>query len=151
MNSSRTPNDHDEKRELLRAVFTLCLLDNALTRDLLDHLIVEARQDAASRVARLRPSPKGEIDFDVLGHVVYRWQRSPKYVDNAGNPLAIPGHGRAPSIEALFREIRRSGYFELGLRHLRQLGRIRPTRKGHFRPCDQVTIVQQLRPELLEL
>jgi hypothetical protein len=142
---------HRDKRELLTAIFTLCLLDESLTDQALDDLVSGARKSAVKRIAPLNPSRKGSIDFDALGHVVYRWQRSPKYLDTAGSPLKIPAHGRAPSVESLFREIDRMDYFELGLSHLKQLGRIRRTRAGLLQPCNEVTIVQHLRPELLEL
>lgn len=142
---------HQDKRDLLTAIFTLCMLDESLTTQIFDELVSRASKTAAKKIALLKPSRKGSIDFDVLGHVVYRWQRSSKYLDEDGNPLRIPPRGRAPSVEALFREINRADYFELGLRHLRQLGRVQRTRKGLLQPCNEVTIVQHLRPELLEL
>ena len=150
----RTPDvdsKHQDKRDLLTAIFTLCMLDESLTTQIFDELVSGASKSAAKKIALLKPSRKGSIDFDALGHVVYRWQRSPKYLDEDGNPLRIPPRGRAPSVEALFREINRTDYFELGLRHLRQLGRVQRTRKGLLQPCNEVTIVQHLRPELLEL
>jgi hypothetical protein len=142
---------HLDKRELLTAVFTLCLLDESLTDQVLDELVLCARKGAEKRIRPLNPARKGSIDFDALGHVVYRWQRSPEYLDAKGNPLKIPARGRALSLEALFRDINRRDYFELGLRHLKQLGRVRRTKSGLLYPCNEVTIVQQLRPELLEL
>src|SRR5690348_12574903 len=151
MKTRAVGSKHKDKKELLTAILTLCMLDDALTSSLLDELIAEARKTAAKRISILNPSRKGSIDFDALGHVVYRWQRSSKYLDEEGKPLRIPARGRGPSVEALFREINRMDYFELGLRHLRQLGRIQRTKSGLFHPCNEVTIVQQLRPELLEL
>jgi hypothetical protein len=142
---------HQDKRDLLTAIFTLCLLDESLTSQVLDELVSSARKIAGKKVAPLKPSRKGSIDFDVLGHVVYRWQRSPKYLDEDGNPQRIPARGRAPSVEALFKEIDRTDYFELGLRHLKQLGRVQRLKGGLLQPCNEVTIVQHLRPELLEL
>lgn len=151
MKSIALDSKHKDKKELLTAILTLCMLDEALTSNVLDTLMADARKVAAKRIAILKPSRKGSIDFDALGHVVYRWQRSSKYLDEDGKPLRIPSRGRAPSVQALFREINRMDYFELGLRHLRQLGRIQRTKSGLFHPCNEVTIVQQLRPELLEL
>ena len=142
---------HQDKRDLLTAIFTLCLLDESMTSQVLDELVFSARKIAAKKVSPLKPSRKRCIDFDVLGHVVYRWQRSPKYLDEDGNPKRIPAQGRAPSVEALFKEIDRTDYFELGLRHLKQLGRVQRTKGGLLQPCNEVTIVQHLRPELLEL
>jgi len=142
---------HDDKRELLTAIFTLCLLDEFVSDAVLDELVADSRKAALKRVASLRPSKKGSIEFDVLGHVIYQWQRSPKYLAEDGNPKRIPARGRAPSIESLFREISRKDYFELGLRHLRQLGRIQRLRASLYLPRHEVTIVQTLRPELVEL
>jgi hypothetical protein len=151
MSAKAVESRHRDKRELLTAILTLCLLDETLTAQVLDELLLDAKKVASKRISILKPSRKGSIDFDVLGHVVYRWQRSPKYLDDNGAPLKIPARGRAPSVEALFREINRMDYLELGLRHLKQLGRIQRTRAGLLQPCNEVTIVQQLRPELLEL
>jgi hypothetical protein len=151
MKSTPVGSQHNDKKELLAAILTLCMLDESLTSSLLDGLISEARKAAAKRISILKPSRKGSIDFDALGHVVYRWQRSARYLDDKGNPLRIPPRGRRPSVEALFREINRMDYFELGLRHLKQLGRIQRMKSGLLQPCNEVTIVQQLRPELLEL
>jgi DNA repair exonuclease SbcCD nuclease subunit len=151
MNTHSVASRHKDKRELLTAILTLCMLDEVLSPQELDALIIDAKKVASKRIAILKPSRKGSIDFDALGHVVYRWQRSPKYLDETGSPLKIHAKGRAPSVEALFREIGRTDYFELGLRHLRQLGRVQRTKAGLFHPCNEVTIVQQLRPELLEL
>jgi hypothetical protein len=142
---------HAEKRELLTAVFTLCLLDESVSPEILSSLAADATKTALKRLLTLRPSRKGSIEFDVLGHVIYRWQRAPRYLADDGNPQRIPVRGKAPSIEALFREIKRKDYFELGFRHLRQLGRIQRTKAGLYLPCNEVTIVQQLRPELVEL
>ncbi len=142
---------HAEKVDLLTAIFTLCLLDESLSMQLLEKLVVDARHAAQRKVAALKPSGKGSIDFDALGHVIYLWQRSSKYLDENGVPLSIKARGPAPSVEALFREIDRADYFELGLTHLRQVGRARRTKAGMYRPYDEVTIIQKLRPELLEV
>lgn len=144
-------SSHAEKVELLTAIFTLCLLDETLSSQTLEKLVVDARHAAQEKVAELKPSGKGTIDFDALGHVIYLWQRSSKYLDETGVPLSIKARGPAPSVEALFREIDRQDYFELGLKHLRQVGRARRTRTGLYRPYHEVTILQKLRPELLEV
>jgi hypothetical protein len=143
--------NHIQKSELLTAVFTLCLLDKALAGDLFDNLITKAKQDAAVRVALLNPPPKISFSYDALGLIVYRWQRSAKYLDDEGNPLKIPARGKAPSIEALFREVKRKDYFSDGFRHLRQLGRIRRTKDGLYLPANEVTIIRDLRPEMVEV
>src|SRR4051812_26226572 len=102
MKTMAVGSQHKDKKELLAAILTLCMLDEALTSPLLDELISEARHAAAKRISILKPSPKGSIDFDALGHVVYRWQRSANYLDEEGNPMRIPPRGRRPSVEALF-------------------------------------------------
>ncbi|HET9865483.1 MAG TPA: hypothetical protein VFP37_18750 [Steroidobacteraceae bacterium] len=152
MKAKSTKELHPAINELLVAVFTLCLLDESLSEPALDQLVVGARRAAKKKVLSLPTTARrSSIDFDVLGHVVYRWQRSPKYLDEHGVPLSIPARGPLPSIEALFREIHRSDYFESGLRHLRQLGRVQRTKSGLYRPYHEVTIVQRLRPEFLTL
>jgi hypothetical protein len=113
-----------EVEELLTAVFTLCLLNASMNAAELEKKISNARMLASRRVRRLRPQEFKGVDFDVLGHVVYRWQRSAKYLNDDGVPLAIPARGPAPSIQALFREVKKGHYFEEGLKHLIQVARI---------------------------
>jgi hypothetical protein len=150
MKSKAAESLHPKVSELLAAVFTLCLLDESLSEQELDKLVAEARRAAKKRVSSLHPhASRASFDFDVLGHVIYRWQRLPEYLDEHGVPLSIPARGRAPSIESLFQDIDRSDYFEAGLRHLRQLGRAQRTKSGLYRPYHEVTIVQRLRPELV--
>jgi hypothetical protein len=141
----------EEIQHLLTAVFTLCSLDPAITEDKLNPLITSARLAAKKRVSRLAPNRKVVVDLDVLGHVIYIWQRTPNYLDRNGQALAIPARGRAPSIEALFRDVKRSKYFELGLRHLMEVGRIRRLRDGRFKPTSEVSIVTGLTPEMVKL
>ena len=142
---------HAEKLDLLTATFALCLLDKSLSSQALEKLTIDARHAAERKVAALKPSRSRSVDFDVLGHVIYLWKRSSKYLDEDGVPLSIKARGPAPSVEALFREIDRADYFEVGLRHLRQLGHARRTRKGLYRPYHETTIIQELRPEILEV
>lgn len=145
-------NTQDRKwRELLTAVFTLCALDSRLKEKTLDRLIADSRLRAVKRVADLRPKRRQTVDFDALGHVIYQWQRSPMYLDDEGKPLLIAARGPAPSIESLFREIERSDYFEPGLTHLKQVGRIRRVRGALYMPCEEVSIVPTLTPEMAEM
>jgi len=91
------------------------------------------------------------VDFDALGHVIYHWQRSTKYLDSDGQPQRIAERGPAPSIEALFRAIGRADYFESGLLHLKQVCRIKRARNGLYLPIGEVSIVPILTPEIAEL
>ena len=138
-------------RDLLTAVFTLCALDSRLCQETLDELVAESRRRAAKRIANLGPNRRRTVDLDALGHVVYQWQRSARYLDEEGRPLQIAARGQSPSIEALFRQIDRAEYFEAGLRHLSQAGRIRKTRNGLYTPCAEVSIVPSLTPEVAEM
>lgn len=140
-----------EVGELLTAVFTLCNLDPSLTPEILEQLVVNARRKANSRVISLRTSRRSTIDFDVLGHVIYIWQRSPRYLSIDGQPLALHSRGPAPSIEALFKEVRREDYFMQGLKDLVRLKRVRRSRSGSYMPCSEVTIVDELTPEFVRL
>ncbi len=137
--------------ELLTAVFTLCNLDPSLTPEILEQLVDKARRKAKARVVSLKTSRRSAIDFDVLGHVVYIWQRSPRYLSSDGQPLALRPHGPAPSIEALFKEVRREDYFVQGLKDLVRLKRIRRSSAGSYVPCSEVTIVDELTPEFVRL
>lgn len=138
-------------QELLTAAFTLCSLDPTLTSDTLDVFVSKARSSATQKVRQLDPSRRVIVDLDALGHVVYLWQRRPSYLDNDGQPKPIPARGPAPSIEALFREMKRTKYFEQGLKHLIQVRRIRKLPNRRYVPCSEVTIVEKLSPEMVKL
>jgi hypothetical protein len=143
--------EREQVQELLTAVFTLCSLDPSLTNPILDLLIAKARAAAKRKVARLQPHREVLVDLDVLGHVIYIWQRTPNYLDNDGRPVAVPATGPAPSIQALFRGIKRASYFKQGLKHLLQVRRIRRLRNGRYLPCSEVSIVDKLTPEMVKL
>lgn len=143
--------ERDQLLELLTAVFTLISLDSTLTPMTLDPIIRRARITAKRRVAKLGPQRKVVVDFDVLGHVVYIWQRTPNYLDNEGQPLPIRARGPAPSVEALFKDVKRAEYFEQGLKHLIRVKRITRLANGRFVPCSEVTIVDGMTPELGQL
>jgi hypothetical protein len=141
----------EQIQDLLTAVFTLCALDTTLTESVLDPLVAKARIAAKKKVARLQPHRQVLVDLDVLGHVIYIWQRTPSYLDNDGRPIAVPASGPAPSIQALFRGIKRASYFEEGLKHLLQVRRIRRLKNGRYLPCSEVSIVDKLTPEMVRL
>jgi hypothetical protein len=144
-------NAHQKWCDLLTAVFTLCELDSRLRPRTLDQLVAKSRSKATKRLAALGPNRQRTVDLDALGHVIYHWQRSTKYLDSDGQPQRITARGPAPSIEALFREIGRADYFESGLLHLKQVRRIKRTRNGLYLPISEVSIVPSLTPEIAEL
>lgn len=148
---SPTRLDRKQIHELLTAAFTLCSLDATLTSSTLDALVSKARASSTQKVRQLNPSRRVIVDLDALGHVVYLWQRRSNYLDNDGQPKPVPARGPAPSIEALFREVKRSQYFEQGLKHLVRVRRIRMLPNRRYIPCSEVTIVERLSPEMVKL
>ena len=143
---------HERQVEnLLTAVFTLCFLNPSIAGSRIDPVVARSQSAARKRVLRLRPRRSAEVDFDVLGHVIYIWQRTAAYLDDEGQPLAIKARGPAPSIQALFRDVKRGAYFEKGLKHLTEVKRIKKLSDGRYLPCSEVTIVNGLTPELVSL
>ena len=137
--------------ELMTAVFLLCSLDSAVTPQMLDRVTKESRRKAQRQVSALGSRTNRGVDYDVLGHVVYLWQRTPLYLDDGGLPKSIPANGKAPSVESLFKDVRRSSYFKQGIKNLLELKRIRRTAAGRYVPCSEVTIVPGLTPEFVDL
>lgn len=138
-------------KKLFEAVFTVCALQSTIGEAELSRIVKQARSRGRRRVVALARNRQTAVDFDALGLVVHRWQRSAKYLDEHGQPLPIPARGAAPSIEALFREIRKARYLNLGIKHLEQFRRVRRTKAGSFLPRDATTIVPTLTPELFEV
>jgi hypothetical protein len=144
-------SDAKQIEDLLAAVFTLCFLDPSVAGRVLGPIVEKAQRSARAKAERLRSKRQAEVDFDVLGHVIYIWQRTADYLDDEGKPLAIAARGPTPSIQALFRDVKRASYFEKGLRHLIEVKRIKKTADGRYRPCSEVTIVSGLTPDLVKL
>ena len=138
-------------KNLLEAVFTVCALQASIGEAELERMIEKARVRGYKRVKSLSRNRQSAVDFDALGLVIHRWQRSAKYLDEEGQPLPIPARGPAPSIEALFREIRRARYFEPGVKHLEKLKRVQRTPGKKYLPLNATTIVPTLTPELFEV
>lgn len=151
MVKKQNPEKHRRIQKLFEAVFTISALDPTIDPKLLERILDRAKISAARRAASLRRKKKVSIDLDVLGHIVYRWQRAQKYLDNEGRPLPIRARGPAPSVEALFREIGQEHYFKMGLRHLVSLRRLIRTNSGKYVPATEVTILPTLSPEVVEL
>jgi hypothetical protein len=135
---------------LFSAVFTLCLLDRTITMRSLEQIAHVASRRAQRNAVKLAAKPRAPVDHDVIGHVVYHWQRSPKYLDEEGKPFPIPAHGPAPSVEALFRKLGVSAKFKTALPQLRELRRVRITREGLYFPRAEATIIPTLTPEVVE-
>lgn len=138
-------------QNMLTEAFTLCALNPELSDSDVDSLVARARAAAARKAIRSAQSRFSTVDYDVLGHVVYIWQRTPSYLDESGKPVPIAARGPAPSIQALFRVVKRTDYFERGLKHLTRLKRVRRLPTGHYLPCSEVTIVDGLTPEFAKL
>jgi hypothetical protein len=144
------PVRHYELTLLLSAVLTLCLLDSTLTKRSLERIIRSAHRRAQRNAARLDAKRRSPVDHDVIGHVVYHWQRAPNYLDSDGNPFPIPAKGPAPSVEALFRKLKVHSKFKVALPQLRALRRVRVTRDGLYCPKAEATIIPTLTPEVVE-
>jgi hypothetical protein len=114
-------------------------------------MVEQARVRGHKRVNSLSRNRRRSVDFDALGLVIHRWERSASYLNEDGRTFPIPARGPTPSIEALFREIKRARYFDLGLKHLEQLKRVRRTKGGKYLPLAATTIVPTLTPELFEV
>lgn len=142
---------HAKKEALLAAVLTLCGMDPTLSSEELEKLVERSKELAQSRLRRLKPGRVGRVDLDALGHVIYRWQRSSKYLDDEGRPILLPLRGPGPSLQNLFKETGHEKYFSAGVKHLRKVGRVTRARDGRYSPRGEVSIVQSLSPELVEL
>src|SRR5688500_18376453 len=109
----------DDLKKMLSAVFTLCLLSQELKDPELDLLVTSARSEAKKRIHSIKPHRAQAIDLLLLGSVLHRWNRNPKYLNEEAQPFPIREKGRAPSVEALFRAEKRTRYFEKGLQEMR--------------------------------
>jgi hypothetical protein len=142
-------SNNRELSQLLVAIFTLCLLDRTLTKAALNRIVVEATLRARQRARALRPKRYAPVDHDVIGHVVYHWQRSPKYLDKSGKPFPIPAMGPSPSVEALFKQLKVTNKFKTALPQLKKFRRVRVTKSGLYCPRSEATIIPALTPEVV--
>lgn len=142
---------HKQLLLLLSAVFTICLLDRTLTKRALSKIVSDASQRAERKAGKLKVTERPRVDYDLIGHVVFHWQRAANYLDKDGKPFPIPARGPAPSIEALFRKLKIQRKFETALPQLREYRRVRVTKRGLYYPNSaEATISQRLTPELVE-
>lgn len=151
MKQSRKSTQHKQLTLLFGAVFTLCLLDRTLTKRSLDKIVSDANERARLNAASLAAKQPVPVDFDMIGHVVYHWQRTPNYLDKKGKPFPIPAYGPAPSVEALFKHLKVRSKFKTAFPRFREYRRVRVTKEGLYYPRSEATIFPTLTPEVVEL
>jgi hypothetical protein len=147
--SSRT--ELERLHKLLEAVFMICAMHPNVSDRQLDQLIKDTRGRGSRRVAARWNARGTSVDFDALSLVLHRWTRTARYLTDEGEPIALKPRGASPSIETLFREVNRSNYFELGLKHLEKIGQIKKSDAGLFLPVRVTIIVPTLTPELFDV
>ena len=135
--------------KMLVAIFTLCLFDDGIGEPQLDELVRRARKDAHKKVLTLRPNRTRAIDLVLLGSILHRWNRNPKYLDENARPFPLKASGAAPSIQALFRAENKAGAFEEGLRHMKGARLVRRTKSGLYLPRNDSILLHTLTPEMV--
>jgi hypothetical protein len=134
--------------KMLAAVFTLSLLNGDLGTKELDKLVLRSRATAIKNYRALRPDRAKSVDLLLLGSVLHRWNRTPKYLGDDARPVPIRASGPAPSVEALFRAEKKPNGFALGLKQLRSAGLVSRTRSGKYLPRNDAILIHTLTPEL---
>jgi hypothetical protein len=140
---------NSDLRRMLSAIFTLFLLNRDASKSELESLIHVAQADALKRLRKLKPRRKYSMDLVVLGSVLHRWNRTPAYLDGEAKPFPIPVEGRSPSVEALFRKERMTGYFKMGIEQMRSAGLVHRTRAGLYVPRNDTLLLHTLTPEMV--
>lgn len=149
MTSHIETNAHVDLERMLSAIFTLCLLNDDIDSVQLDAIVRRSRAKASKRALRLKPSRTRAIDLVLLGSVLHRWNRNPRYLDAEARPFPLRLRGPAPSVHALFRAERRASDFPQGLKQMESAGLIRRTRSGHYLPCKDLILLHSLTPEMV--
>jgi hypothetical protein len=134
---------------MLSAIFTMCLLNDEIDSRQLDELIRRSRAKANQRAARLKPSRSKTADLVLLGSVLHRWNRNPKYLDGDARPLPLKSTGPAPSVQALFRAEKRAADFSDGIEQLKSSGLVKQTRAGLLLPRHDLILLHSLTPEMV--
>lgn len=134
---------------MLSAVFTLCLLNRDMKDEEINFLVASARTEAKKRIQSLRPRRALAVDLVLLGSLLHRWNRHPKYLDTDARPFPIRATGKAPSVEALFRAENRKAYFKQGLRDMHRTGLVRKNRAGLYLPRNDAILLHTLTPEMV--
>ncbi len=149
MRRKKNSISYRDLRKMLSAVLTLCLLDDGLRPVDLESLIRLSREDARRRLLRLNPTRSKSVDLVMLGSILHRWNRHPKYLDAEARPLPIKASGHAPSIESLFRAERKSKFFQIGMCQMRDIGLVRRTKSGRYLPRSDSILLHTLTPEMV--
>jgi hypothetical protein len=134
---------------MLSAVFTLCLLNGGIGSAELDELVRRSRVAANKKYRTLKPERPKSMDLVLLGSVLHRWNRNPKYLDEEARPFPIRASGPSPSIESLFRAESKSAAFVIGLKHMRTAGFVKRTRSGLYLPRNDSILLHSLTPEMV--
>ena len=140
---------HADIEKMLSAVFTLCLLNERIGSTDLDKLIHRSLAAANKTFRTLKPKRAKSMDLVLLGSILHRWNRNPKYLDAEARPIPIRASGPAPSVEALFRAERKPAAFGTGLKHMSNAGLVKRTRSGLLLPRNDFIMLHSLTPELV--
>jgi len=149
MSSTTSSINYTDIERMLSAIFTLCLLRDGIASSQLDELILRSRAEANRKVRALRPHRTKAIDLVLLGSILHRWNRHPKYLDENARPFPLRAVGPAPSVQALFRAEKRASTFAEGIRHMQDAQLIRRTRAGLYLPRNDSILLHTLTPEMV--
>lgn len=149
MNSKSASIAKADIQRMLSAVFTLCLMDEGLSKAELDATIQRSLAEATKRVRVLKPHRARSMNLELLGSILHRWNRNPKYLDLEAHPFPIPASGPAPSVEALFRAENKLREFKLGLRQMQRARLITRTKEKRFLPRNDSILLHTLTPEMV--
>jgi len=149
MSSNADSIAHADINRMLSAIFTLCLLNDGIGPIQLDELVRRSRVEAAKKVRTLRPNRTKTINLVLLGSILHRWNRNPKYLDKFARPFPLRALGRAPSVQALFRAENKGKAFAEGFQHMKSTRLIRRTKSGLYLPRNDSILLHTLTPEMV--
>jgi hypothetical protein len=149
MSSNAGSVAHTDIKKMLSAIFTLCLLNDGIGEPQLDELVRRSRAEAHKKVRTLRPNRTKAIDLVLLGSILHRWNRNPKYLDEDARPFPVKATGATPSVQALFRAENKAGAFAEGFQHMQSARLIRRTKSGLYLPRNDAILLHTLTPEMV--
>jgi hypothetical protein len=149
MNQRIDSTSHGNIERMLSAIFTMCLLNEELDPTQLDELVRRSRAMATRRALRLRPKRTTAIDLVLLGSVLHRWNRHPKYLDADARPFPVRATGPTPSVQALFRAERGANAFAQGFQTMKSAGLVKRTSSGLYLPRNDLILLHSLTPEMV--
>jgi len=149
VNSNAGSIAHADIEKMLSAIFILCLLNGEAGASQLDELIRRSRVNAINRVRTLRPNRTKSINLHLLGSVLHRWNRNPKYLDEGARPFPVRATGPAPSVQALFRAENKASAFAEGFQQMKKVRLLRRTKSGLYLPRNEVILLHTLTPEMV--